>query len=367
MWATDQLGQALADGILWAFESYSRNSGSCAPASPQIWCSLGHCSCCKLCDSLVETAGYNFLLCLEVPYLTATWRCFIVADMLTSSISSSHVFSPLLRWEETVGQCILHHTQPGQGFLAGLNSEEPNSKFLPATPRMTSSCGMKVCTWSQPWAWCSFNHRFVETFWLFFLFPCFHAELLGLPSFLKTHDNLLLMKLSTLLLHNLQASILTPSILWRSNLNCRTSHFFRWYMNDSKQTYSDLNYKLIYESFFINVSCSFKHTAIGECVFWVEILLGFPNGDWSMVLIETWRVGGLWNEHQMPCCKPWLDNAQKTYKWTVVNLMYDCQHHGNITEVQIAWNKCQVKHYRQSLQGECQNFSGLVKDPISAI
>jgi hypothetical protein len=131
---------------------------------------------------------------------------------------------------------------------------------------------------------------------------------------LKTHDNLLLMKLSTLLLHNLQASILTPSILWRSNLNCRTSHFFCWYMNDSKQIYSDLNYKLIYESFFINVSCSFKHTAIGECVFQVEILLAFLNGDWSMVVMETWRVGGLWNDHQMPSCKPWLDNAQKTYK-----------------------------------------------------
>lgn len=95
----------------------------------------------------------------------------------------------------------------------------------------------------------------------------------------------------------------------------------------------------IYGSFLINVSCSFKHTAIGECVFWVEILLGFLNGDWSMVVIETWRVGGLWNEHQMPSCKPWLDNAQKTYKWTVVNLMYDCHHHGNITQVQIAWNK----------------------------
>jgi hypothetical protein len=161
-------------------------------------------------------------------------------------------------------------------------------------------------------------------FLLFFLFPCFHAELLGLPRFLKTHDNLLLMKLSTLLLHNLQASI---------------SHFFRWYMNDSKQIYSDLNYKLIYESFFINVNCSFKHTAIGECVFWAEILLGFPNGDWSMVVMETWRVGGLWNEHQLPSCKPWLDNAQKSYKWTIVNLMYDCHHHGNITQVQIAWNK----------------------------
>lgn len=51
------------------------------------------------------------------PIPHTTWRYFNVADMLTSSISSSHVFSPLLRWEETVGQCILHHTQPGQGFL----------------------------------------------------------------------------------------------------------------------------------------------------------------------------------------------------------------------------------------------------------